>query len=209
MTPEKLEKANEETNWLSWICDSKDTDELRNKYNTWAQSYESDVDSHWRFMTINVARTLEKVLPAKDASILDAGAGTGMVGEALAKLGYDQIVAADISEEMLNIAAQKQVYKALQHYDLQDSHSVFALESFDAIVAAGVFAYAHAGIDVLHNLIPLLKKEGLFVMTIRQEYYQQIQEGLQQLPWSLISQQQFPIYETEVMYILIFRKTSF
>jgi len=206
MTPEKLEKPNDRTTWLSWICDSKDTEELRNKYNTWAQSYEIDVDRHWRFMTINVAKALEKLLPAKDSPILDAGAGTGLVGEALASLGYDRVIAADISEEMLNIASQKQVYKALYHYDLQDGRSVFPDESFDAIVAAGVFAYAHAGVDVLHNLIPLLKKGGLFLMTIREEYYQQIREGLEQLPWSLISQHQFPIYETQVMYILIFSK---
>ena len=45
--------------------------------------------------------------------IIDAGAGTGLAGEELFKLGYTNIDALDISQEMLNEAKKKNVYKKL------------------------------------------------------------------------------------------------
>jgi len=43
--------------------------------------------------------------------ILDAGAGTGMVGEVLTKLGYANLVAMDLSQGMLEVTRQKNVYQ--------------------------------------------------------------------------------------------------
>lgn len=199
-------EAKNVTDWLSWICDSKGTEELRIKYDAWASLYEADVDKHWRFMTVNAARALERVLPSKEAPILDAGAGTGLVGEALEKLGYTNITAVDLSEEMLEQARKKQVYKALHQCNLEDPLVLGKQETFDAIVAAGVFAYAHAGIRVLHNLFHLLNRGGFFVVTIRADYYHEMQEAMFELPWSLSDQEQFNIYETQVMNVLVFRK---
>ena len=56
---------------------------------------------------------IRKVFPAENKSrirIIDAGAGTGLVGEALAKLGYTNMDALDISQEMLDEAEKKKVY---------------------------------------------------------------------------------------------------
>ena len=47
----------------------------------------------------------------KDIKILDAGAGTGIIGEMLVQQGYRNIDALDISEEMLNLAKQRNVYR--------------------------------------------------------------------------------------------------
>ena len=47
----------------------------------------------------------------KDIKILDAGAGTGIIGEMLVQRGYRNIDALDISEEMLNLAKQRNVYR--------------------------------------------------------------------------------------------------
>ncbi|MFB2970462.1 methyltransferase domain-containing protein [Aerosakkonema sp. BLCC-F183] len=199
-------KCQKVTNWLSWICETSNTEELRLKYDIWASAYEADVEKHWRFMTENAALTLEKALPLKEALILDAGAGTGLVGEALAKRGYTNIVAADLSEEMLASARNKQVYKVLHQCNLEDPQAFDSLETFDAIIAAGMFAYAHAGVGVLQNLFRFLKPGGLFVATMRSDYYKEMERSLFELPWSVIAQSEFKIYENEVMYILVFRK---
>jgi len=45
--------------------------------------------------------------------ILDAGASTGMVGEVLTKLGYANLVAMDLSQGILEVARQKNVYQEL------------------------------------------------------------------------------------------------
>ncbi|MEQ9372225.1 MAG: methyltransferase domain-containing protein [Coleofasciculus chthonoplastes F3-SA18-01] len=86
---------------LNWIHDNQDTEQLQHKYNAWSRLYESDIGKSWQVMPMNAARMLEKFMPQKDISILDAGAGTGMVGEALVELGYKNITAIDLSSEML------------------------------------------------------------------------------------------------------------
>ena len=42
--------------------------------------------------------------------IIDAGAGTGLIGVELKKLGYTNLCALDISAEMLREAKKKEVY---------------------------------------------------------------------------------------------------
>ncbi len=205
MTQNPVIEGKNEREWLSWICDSSSAEELRVKYDTWADTYDGDVEKDWRLMPRNAALALQKVLPTKDAKILDAGAGTGLLGEALAELGYTNVIAADLSEEMLAVAKKKQVYKEFYQCNLEDSQA-FGKETFDAILATGVFALAHAGVAVLQNLFGFLKPDGVLVMTIRGDYRNQMQEALDKLPWSLVSQDEFGIYEQDVMYVLVFRK---
>ncbi|NEQ72902.1 MAG: methyltransferase domain-containing protein [Okeania sp. SIO2C9] len=49
----------------------------------------------------------------KHDTILDVGAGTGLVGVALAELGFEQIIGMDILPGMLTKAAEKGIYKSL------------------------------------------------------------------------------------------------
>lgn len=93
--------------WLSGICDTQSTEELKNKYDGWAKTYDRDVRKDWSFMPGNIARTLSQLLPQKESVILDAGAGTGLVGEALAQKEYSNITAVDLSEKMLAIVLGK------------------------------------------------------------------------------------------------------
>ncbi|NEP85792.1 MAG: class I SAM-dependent methyltransferase [Okeania sp. SIO2C2] len=192
--------------WLSGICDTKSTEELEKKYDSWANNYDADVKDDWSFMPVKIALTLSKLRPKKDAEILDAGAGTGLVGEELAKQGFTNLTAVDLSEKMLEIAREKQVYKNLYQGNLESaflSNSV----SFDVIITAGVFAYAHAGVEVLNNLFGLLKEEGILLLTIREDYRREMQTALDKLPWTLVSEENFTIYdEAKLMYLLAFKK---
>ena len=193
--------------WLSGICDSQNTEELKNKYDSWANNYDADVGEDWSFMPVAIAQTVSKLLSNKNVAILDAGAGTGLVGEALAKQGYTNLTAVDLSEEMLNIAKKKQVYKTLHQCDLADDSMFSNSVNFDVVIAAGVFAYAHAGVEILHNLFSLLKEEGFFLLTIREDYRREMQTSLEQLPGKLVSEESFPIYDqAKLMYLLAFRK---
>ncbi len=196
----------EERTWLSSICDSQSTEELENKYDTWANSYDTDVQKDWSFMPVAIAKTLSKLLPDKQCSILDAGAGTGLVGEALAQEGYSNLTAVDLSEKMLAIAAEKKVYQSLHQGNLEDPNIFNNSEKFDVIITAGVFAYAHAGEKVLNNLFSVLKEEGIFLLTIREDYRQEMQTAFNQLSWQLVREESFPIYdEAKLMYLLAFK----
>ena len=189
---------------LTWIHNNSNTEELQRKYNAWARLYESDIGQSWQIMPMNAASLLRQLLPDEEISILDAGAGSGMVGEALAKLGYKNVTAIDLSEEMLEKARNKQVYKALQQANLEEPLTLFDKESFDAILAIGVFTYGHASPAGLHHLLPLLKPAGIFILTVRLSN-QPMQEAFTQLPWTLISQQEY-MFEGAPFHILVYRK---
>lgn len=192
--------------WLSGICDTQSTEELKNKYDSWANNYDADVKDDWSFMPATIALTLRNLLPNQNAEILDAGAGTGLVGEELAKQGFTNLTAVDLSEKMLAIAREKQVYKNLIQDNLEDAF-LSNYVKFDVIITAGVFAYAHAGIEVLNNLFSFLKEEGIFLLTIREDYRREMQTALGELPWQLVSEESFPIYdESKLMYLLAFKK---
>ncbi|NES72605.1 MAG: methyltransferase domain-containing protein, partial [Okeania sp. SIO2D1] len=188
MVEEQAKNFLEARPWLSGICDTQSTEELKNKYDSWAKTYDADVKDDWSFMPANIARTLSKLLSQKDATILDAGAGTGLVGQALAQEGYTNLTAVDLSEKMLAIAKEREVYKALHQCNLEDSQIFSNSVTFDAIIAAGVFAYAHAGLEVLNNLFGLLKEEGILLLTTREDSRSEMQKALEQLPWTLVSE---------------------
>ena len=81
----------------------------------------------------------------KDIKILDAGAGTGIIGEMLVQQGYRNIDALDISEEMLNLAKQRNVYKqyicaALSDVPIDDIQT----GEYDVTLCAGTIVYGQA-----------------------------------------------------------------
>ena len=196
--------CNKVSDRLTWIHDNKDTQELQSKYDAWAKLYETDIGQSWQVMPMNAALKLKQLLPEEDIAILDAGAGSGMVGEALAKQGYQNITAIDLSTEMLEIARAKQVYKQLQQANLENPITAFAPQSFDAILAIGVFTYGHASPTGLYHLLPLLKQGGIFILTVRLSN-KPMQEAFTKLPWTLISQQEY-LFEGAPFHILAYRK---
>ena len=207
MAEEKAKDFLEKRAWFSWIFDSKNIEELKNKYDSWANTYDADLKEDWSFMPARIAQMLSQLLPNQNCTILDAGAGTGLVGEALAQQGYTTLTAVDLSDKMLAIAKEKQVYKSLHQCNLEDSCGFSNSANFDAIIAAGVFTHVHAGKASLNNLFSLLKEEGFFILTIREDYRDQMKIILEKLPWKLVSKEHFSIYdEVCLMHLLAFKK---
>ena len=90
-----------EQNKVQWVYSSRDNAELEARYDEWASEYDADViDDFGYFGPQRGADILEKYAPTS-AHILDAGAGTGLVGAALKAKGYGSIVAMDLSNGML------------------------------------------------------------------------------------------------------------
>ena len=81
----------------------------------------------------------------KNIKILDAGAGTGIIGEMLIQLGYKNIDALDISKEMLDLAAKKNVYKRLICAPLSDVHiDEIQTGEYDVTLCAGTIVCGQA-----------------------------------------------------------------
>lgn len=94
----------------------------------------------------------EDVFPGanKNIKILDAGAGTGLIGEMLAKQGYTNVDGLDISQEMLKVAAKKNVYKRLICAPLTEANiEDIQTAEYDVVVCAGTIVYGQVKASAL------------------------------------------------------------
>jgi predicted TPR repeat methyltransferase len=100
-----------------------------------------------------------------NARILDAGCGSGLMGQLLDQVGYCNIDGLDASEGMLAAAQAKGCYKAL-HKLLLGAEIDLEENSYDAIVAAGVMTHGHAPPASLEGLLRLAKPGAPIVFSI-------------------------------------------
>ncbi len=163
---------------------AKDSNEIAAVYDEGADEYERRILS-WGYSTPAVmAWFLGRLVPPGEGPILDAGAGTGLMGLLLATLGYGDVVGIDLSERMLAQAGEKGVYRALHRMDLSQPLDL-ADDEFSATVASGVFAAGHAPPAALPELVRVTRPGGHVIFSVRTDVYgdgtfQQQQEELEQ-----------------------------
>lgn len=142
-------------------------------YDEWAASYNNDLaDASQNYVApILTAQTAIQFNTNPRATVLDAGCGTGLVGEALAKSNSLVIDGADLSPPMLKIAKDTGVYRDTLLVDLTKAIDR-PDESYDLITCCGTFTRGHVGPDpALREFIRLLKPDGIIVATILQEIW--------------------------------------
>ena len=108
----------------------------------------------------------------KDIKILDAGAGTGIIGEMLVQQGYRNIDALDISEEMLNLAKQRNVYKryicaALSDVPIDDIQT----GEYDVTLCAGTIVYGQAKPAALDECVRHVRPGKVLLLYLLLGYY--------------------------------------
>jgi ubiquinone/menaquinone biosynthesis C-methylase UbiE len=151
---------------LGAVYQAGNKDELAKIYDNWAESYDAEMASiGYRHPTVGLA-LLSRHLPRGSAPLLDAGAGTGLIGEWLSIMGYPHVEALDISDGMLAIAAKKNVYAALHNLALGDTLP-FETGQFAGVVAVGVFSSGHVGPEGLDELIRICKSGAIIVLTVK------------------------------------------
>jgi len=147
-------------------------DELEDIYKNWASEYEYDVIQLAGYVGhLITSDLLLNNLKNNNARILDAGCGTGLVGQILHKKSYKNIVGVDFSKEMINRAHKKNVYKSLSLCDLTERLE-FEDGSFDAIICAGTFTCGHVGPEALYEMVRITKNEGYICFTVRQQEWE-------------------------------------
>ena len=151
---------------LSAAYAAKRPEEVAALYDRWSQTYDADMSAAgYRHPTICLA-LIARHLPRGAAPLLDAGAGTGLIGEWLDIAGYPQVEALDISQGMLDQAAAKGVYSAL-HCLALGGRLPFADDAYAGIVSAGVFTSGHVGVEGLDELIRICRPGGVIVLTVK------------------------------------------
>ncbi len=141
-------------------------DEVARAYDGWAATYDADMArAGYRHPAIGLALLARHLTPGA-APILDAGAGTGLVGEWLGLIGYPEVEALDISEVMLAVARSKNIYSAL-HQATLGSPLPFADNHFAGVISTGVFTSGHVGAEGLDELIRATRPGGIIVLTVK------------------------------------------
>ncbi len=143
---------------------SADSADLRPFYAQWAQSYDQEVGENGYVTPLRIAEALARHVKDLSIPILDYGCGTGVSGQAFQKAGFLTIDGVDISTEMLEVAAQKKIYRRLEVFAPESGPNV-KLGAYQIIAAVGVIGAGAAPLAVLTKIMALLAPKGLFVFS--------------------------------------------
>ena len=142
ITLRNAKQMSKKTDNVHLVYSSQNNQELAERYDVWAKEYEQDLLPENYTGPEPAIEVLVKYV-SKEAKILDAGAGTGLVGQLLHQRGYGNLEAMDISAGMLEEARKKNVYTALNQGILGESLA-FGTDTFDGIISVGTFTLGHA-----------------------------------------------------------------
>lgn len=156
---------------LEQVYGAKSDDELRAIYDEWSAQYDEDLQAFGYSYPPAIAGLVARYVRELDAPILDAGAGTGIVGEVLAILGFTRLTGIDLSDGMLAVARTKGVYTELKNQVL-GARLDFADDRFAAVVSAGVLTTGHAPPSCFDELIRITRGGGHVIFTLTVPVYE-------------------------------------
>jgi predicted TPR repeat methyltransferase len=165
----KLEKSNND--YLSKAYALSTPAEARDLYDSWAKSYDKDLnDLNYAFPAHTVSALVNAFKAAgsdvENLKILDAGCGTGLIGTVLSsEYNVKHIDGLDISPGMLSLARKANVYRVLEEADLTKSLAKSDGE-YDAVVCVGTLTQGHVGPAVLDEFVRVIRREGVLAATV-------------------------------------------
>ncbi|WP_282606267.1 class I SAM-dependent methyltransferase [Pelagibius sp. Alg239-R121] len=126
-------------------------------YDAWSADYDADLIHTYGYVAPRIAvEAFLTAAPDRQATIIDLGCGTGLVGRKLASNGYTRIDGLDISPGMLSQARRLGIYRQLLPGNLTKRTSI-PDASYDALICVGAFGGGHVGPDNLRELIRVVK----------------------------------------------------
>ena len=140
-------------------------------YDSWASSYDADLAS-WGYRTPQqIAAILARLAPQlglpMSAPLLDAGCGTGLSGEALARAGFSDLCGADISNTSLAWLREHKanVYTELVVADL-DTQLPLESDAYTFVACCGVTSYVENFAGLYQEWDRVTRPGGLIVFSI-------------------------------------------
>jgi SAM-dependent methyltransferase len=152
--------------FLGAVYGARDAEDMAALYDKWAATYDQEMATvGYQHPAACVALFARHVMQGA-APVLDAGAGTGLMGQWLQKLGYPEVEALDISGGMLEIARQKNLYRAYHQLAL-GGPLPFRDGAYAGVISAGVFTSGHVGAEGLDELLRICRGGGAVVLTVK------------------------------------------
>jgi len=152
--------------WLERVYQADgEHEKLDALYDEWAADYDQQLWTSGNPYIAIATGLVGRHVRDYDASILDAGCGTGNMAQLLHQMGYRNIEGLDPSSGMLAIAQKKEVYQQLHQLYL-DSRIELPDSSYDAVVAAGVLTHGHAPPESLDGILQIARQGAVIVFTL-------------------------------------------
>ena len=146
-------------------------------YNSWSIQYENDLNVEIYRGPKICANFCAILLTNTMAKILDIGAGTGFVGERLAKLGFKFVDALEPAKGMVSVAKAKNVYK---NFYIEPIHAnrctSIPAGVYDACVTAGALGEGHIPCEGIREFARVTRSGGLVVIVMRKEYLSTVED---------------------------------
>ena len=139
-----------------------DAEETKEFYRDWAETYDESFAEARGYASPREVAQVFLAAEGDNTPVLDIGAGTGLLGEALQGLVIDAL---DLSPEMLEVARGKGVYRNLMTGDLTGPLDIPS-ESYGGLVSTGTFTHGHVGAVCLAELWRIARPDALFVCTV-------------------------------------------
>ena len=159
----------ESTGKLHRAYHAKDSHETAEVYDDWAAEYEQHMKNVGYTHPAVVASMAARHVQPTGEPVLDAGAGTGVLGEIMVALGFPNIFGLDASAGMLKTAGLKNRYQELTHQFLGETLT-YDDDRFALVVSSGVFTQGHAPLDGLDELIRVTRPGGYLVFSVARTY---------------------------------------
>lgn len=156
--------ADADDGWL--LSNSGDVDDVARYYDEWADRYDADLRG-WSYVAPDTA--VSKLLGhGHDPDrVLDAGCGTGLVGEAFGRSGFTgSLMGVDVSAESLRVAELTGAYETTAIADLQRPLG-FVDDEFDALICVGVMTYVPEVEQCWREFARVVRPGGIIVVTQR------------------------------------------
>lgn len=143
----------------------------RKMFSSWAWEYDVDVHENHYSAADAVAKAAQKALAGRaditPLILIDAGIGTGLVSEQVKGTMACHITGLDFNEDMLALCAAKGVADELIRCDIGGQPWNLPLQSYEAILSAGLFEYLTPGMvqHFLRESAQVLTASGLLIFT--------------------------------------------
>ena len=139
--------------------------ELSKNYDDWASDYDADMQSTGYIHPAIIVGLVARYVANPAATILDAGVGTGTIGQLLSILGYTNLQGVDMSDGMLAKARIRNIYTDLRQGILGEPLD-FKTAVMDCIVSTGTFTTGHAPASAFDELVRIVKPGGHLIFTV-------------------------------------------
>ncbi len=140
-------------------------------YADWAETYDQTFAAAMDYRMPQVIGALYAEVAGGRSPVLDVGAGTGLLAEAMPRGAAFEIDALDISPDMLEVAGSKGVYRRTIEGDLTGRLPIVD-GSYGGVVSAGTFTHGHVGPEALDELMRVAQGGAQFVLGVNAEHFE-------------------------------------